>query len=260
MPEEIPTAAFILSLIGAILILINGLVVVAIGAAAALIPIVGGIIGGILALIGLGISIPVLIGAILMYSADKSRVTTGSIIVLVFSIISLIIGGGFLVGFILCLVGSILGLVWKPTVSPQPIPYSPPPAYSQYVPPPGTQVRSSGDTITITYPGGGTQVLTALLQINGRTIPVTTLPQTFGRSNFSGVVQDLSLLNFISHEQFTISYDFARGNFVIWDRGSKNGTYLNGIDIRGRGPQPLKNGDVISVANVLNIRFASLGA
>ena len=97
-----------------------------------------------------------------------------------------------------------------------------------------------------------------MLKINGRTIPITTLPQTFGRSNFSGVIQDISLLNFISHEQFTIGYDFARGNFLIWDKGSKNGTLLNGVDIRGRGPQPLRSGDTISVANVLNIRFTSL--
>jgi hypothetical protein len=251
MAEEIPVAAFILSLIGAILILINGLAVAAAGAFMIWIPIAGAAI----ILIGLGLSVPVMMGAILMYSKDKSRVMTGSIIVLIFSIISLFIGGGFIIGFILCLVGSILGLVWTPPVSAQPQPY-----YPQYAPPPGTQVRSSGDTITITYPGGGTQALTALLQINGRTIPVTTLPQTFGRNNFSSVVQDPSLLNFISHEHFTIGYDFAKGNFLIWDKGSKNGTYLNGVDIRGRGPQPLRSNDVISIANVLTIRFVSLGS
>jgi hypothetical protein len=44
----------------------------------------------------------------------QSKVRLGGILVLVFSIISIIGGGGFILGFILGLVGGILALAWKP--------------------------------------------------------------------------------------------------------------------------------------------------
>jgi hypothetical protein len=123
---EKPTAAFVLSLIGAIFILINGLVVAAMFAA-------GGAIVGIL-LPGLGammiilgalaivFGIIVIIGAIMINSGERNKVKIGSVLVLIFSIISLVAGGGFIIGFILCLIGSILGLVWKPAAEAPPPP------------------------------------------------------------------------------------------------------------------------------------------
>jgi len=41
----------------------------------------------------------------------------------------------------------------------------------------------------------------------------------------------------------------------IVDEGSTNGTYLNGVDIRGKGEIELKSGDEIFVGRVLRIRF-----
>lgn len=115
---EKPTAAFILSLIGGVFILVGGVGYAYFGA------ICGGLVGmfapGMGALIflymalGLICGIVVIIGAIMINSADPSKVKTGSILVLVFSIISLISGGGYYVGVILGIVGGILGLVWKP--------------------------------------------------------------------------------------------------------------------------------------------------
>lgn len=127
--SEKPTAAFVLSLIGAILILINGLVVAALFTTGG--ALVGIILPGVGAMmIALGVlaivfGIIVIVGAVMINSGDKSKVRTGSIIVLIFAIISLIGGGGFIIGFILCLVGSILGLVWKPPAAEAPPP--PPP-------------------------------------------------------------------------------------------------------------------------------------
>jgi len=128
---EKPTAAFVLSLIAAILILVNGLWV------AVVFSTIGGIafmlpgfesLGGlflIIAVVAIILGILTLIGAVMMNTTNKDKVRTGSILVLIFSIISLIGGGGFFIGFILCLVGSILGLTWKPTsVTPPPPPPS----------------------------------------------------------------------------------------------------------------------------------------
>ncbi|MCX8183180.1 MAG: hypothetical protein N3F08_01980 [Crenarchaeota archaeon] len=128
---EKPTAAFILTLIGAVLIILNALAIVFLTAVVARIlritgmffPLLGGLIF-LVSIVGLIIGIIILAGAFMINSESKSRVTTGSIIVLVFSIISLFIGGGFIIGLILCLVGSILGLTWNPPPAPPPPPES----------------------------------------------------------------------------------------------------------------------------------------
>ncbi|MBS7621927.1 hypothetical protein KEJ32_07445 [Candidatus Bathyarchaeota archaeon] len=121
MPEERPTAAFVLSLIGGILILLGGIASAILAGmlsgAIMLVPFLGGLgaLVIIIGILGLIFGIIILIGAVMINSGEPSKVRTGSIIVLIFSILSLFIGGGFIIGFILALVGSILGLVWKPS-------------------------------------------------------------------------------------------------------------------------------------------------
>jgi len=131
---EKPTAAFILSLIGAVLIIINAMIIaVFTTVAGAILSIVGrtlgaflGRLGGfifLMGIVGVVIGIIILVGAFMINSEDKTRITTGSIIVIVFSVISFLIGGGFIMGSILCIVGGILGLTWSPkTPSPPPPP------------------------------------------------------------------------------------------------------------------------------------------
>lgn len=65
----------------------------------------------ILGVIGLIFGIIVLIGAYFIYTPGKE--TLGGILVLVFSILSIFAGGGFLVGLILGIVGGALGLAKK---------------------------------------------------------------------------------------------------------------------------------------------------
>lgn len=126
--SEKPTAAFILSLIGGILILLAGIVFAAffgiLGVAMFFVPGIGIPLAGfliVLGILGLIFGILVIVGALMINSGEKRRVTTGSIIVLVFSILSLFtVGGGFIIGFILGLIGGILGLAWKPEASTPP--------------------------------------------------------------------------------------------------------------------------------------------
>ncbi|MEM3832219.1 MAG: DUF6114 domain-containing protein [Thermoprotei archaeon] len=55
-------------------------------------------------------------------SSEPGKVKNGNIVVLIFSILSLITSmGGFMIGFILGLIGGILALAWKPP-TPQPLP------------------------------------------------------------------------------------------------------------------------------------------
>lgn len=108
--ESKPTAAFVLSLMAGIFILLNGLYLVVIGAIFAFVFLA---IGFAIAIIGLIFGILVLLGAIMMYSKPR-QTKAWSAIVLVFSIISIVIGGGFIIGFILGIVGGAIGLSWKP--------------------------------------------------------------------------------------------------------------------------------------------------
>lgn len=52
-----------------------------------------------------------------MNTADLSRVRTGSTLVLVASIIAFPTMFGFILGSLLMLVGSILGLIWQPVAT-----------------------------------------------------------------------------------------------------------------------------------------------
>ncbi len=103
-------ASFILSLIAGIFVLINGLVIAALGSVFALIPGLEGL-GIAIAIIGLIFGVVILVGASFMNNPKK--LATGSILVLVFSILAIFIGGGFLIGTILGIIGGALGLAKK---------------------------------------------------------------------------------------------------------------------------------------------------
>jgi hypothetical protein len=109
-----PTAAFILSLIGGIFILLWGLVLFAVGVAISNSTL--GVFGGDVLIVG-GVEIVcgliVMIAGILLYVNPEQHSMFG-VLVLVFSIVSLVGLGGLLLGFILALIGGILGITHKP--------------------------------------------------------------------------------------------------------------------------------------------------
>lgn len=125
MGEE-PTAAFVISLIGGLLITIESVIaIIAIKLASdianSMVPGINASISAISGLVmavgvlGIVLGIIIVIGSLQIRSGVPNKVRTWSIIVLVLSIISIFTGGGFFIGFILGLVGGILGLVWKPS-------------------------------------------------------------------------------------------------------------------------------------------------
>lgn len=109
-------------------------------------------------------------------------------------------------------------------------------------------------TVVMTKPTGETITYIAGLKLGERLIPIRSLPQAFGRDDFRGLIPE-DALNFISRRHFEIRYDYSRGRFIVEDLGSTNGTLLNGEEIKGKGPRELKDGDVISPAGVVNLRF-----
>lgn len=110
MVEDRPTAGFVLSLVAGIFILLNGIVFAVLGA---FIAIFFEDVGFILMALGLIFGIIVLLGAFMMYARPDQHTIWGTI-VLVFSLTSIVIGGGFILGLILGLIGGILAIVWKP--------------------------------------------------------------------------------------------------------------------------------------------------
>jgi len=116
---EKPTAAFVLSLIGGIIVLLVGLVAAAIGAAFTMF--IGGI-GGIFGLIGALWGVLMIVGAFKLNSDPNSHTTWGTLII-VFSFLSWFgaFGGAF-IGFLLGLIGGILALTFNPRSAASPVP------------------------------------------------------------------------------------------------------------------------------------------
>lgn len=109
------TAGFVISLIGGVLILINAVAFFAladfVSSFGSMVPIIPFFVEGVLetlAALGVILAIIILVGAILIFMPGKE--TIGGILVIICSLVSLIIGGGFIIGLILGLVGGALGI------------------------------------------------------------------------------------------------------------------------------------------------------
>ncbi len=116
MNEKIPLTAAILAIVGSVFVLIGGLVEAALGAFISLfLPGYGSaIIGG-----AFGVGAGCLIMSILLFVAPAQKLIWG-ILLIVFAILSLVFDlfGGFIIGFILVLIGGIMAITYKPA-SPQ---------------------------------------------------------------------------------------------------------------------------------------------
>jgi len=136
MTEEKPTAAFVLSLVAGIFILLGGGMMSMLGSFMGQYGFgmmggyggFGGMMGygryhfgvmgaafGVLGVLGLVFGVIVIISALMLNKKPAEHSTWGTVIV-VFSVLSIFGSamGGFGVGLILGLIGGILGITWKP--------------------------------------------------------------------------------------------------------------------------------------------------
>lgn len=105
-----PAAAFALSLIGGIIVLVVGILVSLVGFLATIH--IGGV-GGIFGLIGVLWGLIMIISSFLMFAWPEQH-TAWAILIIVASVLSWIGAfGGLFFGFLLGLIGGILGLIWK---------------------------------------------------------------------------------------------------------------------------------------------------
>ena len=135
MHAEKPTASFVLSLTGGILILVVGLLLAAVMmvnvqpgsstdmsdqlVAFRLTPLAApelwsGSIALYFLAFGVGFGSLVVFSAVMLYVRPRQHVTWGAV-VLAFSLGSVFSTGGLVVGLVLGMVGGVLGVVWKPS-------------------------------------------------------------------------------------------------------------------------------------------------
>lgn len=98
------------------------------------------------------------------------------------------------------------------------------------------------------------QYFGALELPGGQVVPVTSMSQEFGRGDFEAFTPK-EVSSIISRRHFQISFSPRDKKYYLEDLGSTNGTMLNGTDVKGRGKVPIKDGDVISPSDVLNLKF-----
>ncbi|HEV2231409.1 MAG TPA: DUF6114 domain-containing protein [Thermoplasmata archaeon] len=125
MSHHVPTTAGVLTIIGGVFILLGGLVIASLGA---FISFLFPGLGAILVAGGLGVGILTLLMGVLMFVMPQNKTIWGALTI-VLAVVSLPFGlGGFIIGFILALIGGILAITYKSA--------APPPAYMGMPPPP----------------------------------------------------------------------------------------------------------------------------
>ncbi|MEM4439642.1 MAG: FHA domain-containing protein [Pyrobaculum sp.] len=88
---------------------------------------------------------------------------------------------------------------------------------------------------------------------SGLAVSIDDEKTIFGREFFLKLGVSKEIAQYISRAHFTIFR--SRGRYYIEDLDSKNGTFLNGRLIKGLKPQSLRDGDIITVGNVLTLKF-----
>jgi hypothetical protein len=144
-----PSTAYILSLIGGILTILDGILTIVLGLlfSAFIGTDIPGASAAVAVVIGLGL-LGVIFGFLIVFWAfrlksNPASAKTMGILIIVFSLIGLLGGGGFYIGSILALIGGILALAWHPPMVSQPAygqpgyatPFGQPGATPQWAPP-----------------------------------------------------------------------------------------------------------------------------
>ena len=105
---------------------------------------------------------------------------------------------------------------------------------------------------TVTPPKHARKSLAKLILKDEYEFLIESYEKIFGREDFLGISAPDDLL-YIGKEHFKI-FKMDDG-FYIEDLKTKNGTILNGKEIKGIGKQKLKNEDNLLIAKILEIKY-----
>jgi Family of unknown function (DUF6114) len=108
-----PIAATVLTFLGGLFVILGGIVVAVLGTVLAVLGHFSGLF-----YIGLLDGLLLIVVAILMAAAPRGHVAWG-VLAVVLSVVSLVVAlGGFVIGFLLSLIGGILAIAWRPSKDP----------------------------------------------------------------------------------------------------------------------------------------------
>jgi uncharacterized membrane protein YraQ (UPF0718 family) len=105
---------------------------------------------------------------------------------------------------------------------------------------------------TITPPNNTHHSLAKLVLKENQQFIIKEYERVFGREDFIGVAVPDDLL-YVGKEHFKITK--KSDGYYIEDLNTKNGTQINGEEIKGKGKRKLKNEDNILIAQTLNIKY-----
>jgi pSer/pThr/pTyr-binding forkhead associated (FHA) protein len=105
---------------------------------------------------------------------------------------------------------------------------------------------------TVTPPSHSHKSLAKLVLKEKQEFIIKEYERILGREDFVGVAVADDLL-FIGKQHFKIIR--MEDGFYIEDLKTKNGTMINGEEIKGKGKVKLQNGDDILVAQILKIKY-----
>lgn len=105
---------------------------------------------------------------------------------------------------------------------------------------------------TVTPPPHSSPSMAKLILKEKNEFIIKDYEKIFGREDFLGVISE-DKLRFIGKKHFKITK--KNDGFYLKDLDTKNGTQINGKNIKGLNSIKLDNEDIISVANVLNIKY-----
>ncbi len=112
--------------------------------------------------------------------------------------------------------------------------------------------KSKMQQTTLTPPSKIKKSMAKLILKDKHEFIIDEYHRTFGREDFIGISVPDDLL-YIGKEHFKIIK--RDDGFYIEDLGTKNGTLLNGKEIKGTGINKLKDDDDLLVAKVLEIKY-----
>jgi len=96
------------------------------------------------------------------------------------------------------------------------------------------------------------KLLAKLIFTENNILKIKDYQKIIGRDDFLGLMVTDDLL-FVGKNHFKLTR--LDDGFYIEDLNSKNGTQVNGKDIRGLGKIKLKNNDEISILHVLTLQY-----
>ena len=116
-----------------------------------------------------------------------------------------------------------------------------------------THIEGEDVILKVEVQGGGTPLLLSLNDevVVGRRDPTTKVSPDLDLTPYGGYQMGISRRHAIMN--------LMNGNLVITDMGSSNGTFVNGQRLEARKPEPIRDGDLLRLGQIImTIKFVDV--